>query len=106
MSVALITGGQQGIGLGIAQTLRDAGFQIAIAAEQPEDAPAVQQALAALGPQARYYRHDLARIEDVPALLDAVTFRRIYCELLPFRLSQTCRRSSRLQRVFCGLNYG
>ena len=72
MSVALITGGQQGIGLGIAQTLRDAGFQIAIAAEQPEDAPAVQQALAALGPQARYYRHDLARIEDVPALLDAV----------------------------------
>ena len=36
MSVALITGGQQGIGLGIARALRDAGFRIAIAAEQPE----------------------------------------------------------------------
>ena len=72
MSVALITGGQQGIGLGIARALRDAGFRIAIAAEQPEDAAPVQEALAALGPQARYFRHDLSKIEDVPALLDAV----------------------------------
>lgn len=70
--VALITGGQQGIGLGIATTLRDAGFRIAVAAEQPEDAPAVVEGMNALGPQARYFRHDLSRIEDVPALLDAV----------------------------------
>ena len=72
MSVALITGGQQGIGLGIATVLRDAGFRIAIAAEQPEDAAPVQDGLAALGPQARYFRHDLSKIEDMPALLDAV----------------------------------
>ena len=71
MSVALITGGQQGIGLAIARALRDAGFRIAIAAEQPEDAAPVQDGLAALGPQARYFRHDLSKIEDVPALLDA-----------------------------------
>lgn len=68
MSVALITGGQQGIGLGIAATLRDAGFQLAIAAEQP--AAAVD--ISALGPQARYYQHDLSQIETLPALLDAV----------------------------------
>ena len=72
MSVALITGGQQGIGLGIALALRDAGFRLAIAAEQPEDAPAVQGGMATLGPQARYYLHNLSRTQDVPALLDAV----------------------------------
>lgn len=72
MSVALITGGQQGIGLGIALALRDAGFRLAIAAEQPEDDPAVQGGMAALGPQARYYLHNLSRTQDVPALLDAV----------------------------------
>ncbi|MBA4491304.1 3-ketoacyl-ACP reductase [Paracoccus sp. S1E-3] len=72
MSMALITGGQQGIGLGIASALREAGFQIAIAAEQPEDSAPVQEALAALGPQARYYCHDLSQVGEVPALLDAV----------------------------------
>lgn len=69
---ALITGGQQGIGLGIATALRDAGFQIAIAAEQPQDAAPVRDGMAALGPQARYFRHDLSQVDAVPALLDAV----------------------------------
>ena len=68
MSVALITGGQQGIGLGIARALRDAGFRIAIAAEQPQEAVD----LSALGPEARYYRHDLSQIDAVPALLDRI----------------------------------
>lgn len=72
MSVALITGGQQGIGLGIAQALREAGFRIAVAAEQPADSPAVQDGMAELGPDARYFQHDLAQIDAVPALLDAV----------------------------------
>ena len=70
MKLALVTGGQQGIGLGIAEALRDAGYRLAIAAEQP--AEAVKDAMATLGPEARYYRHDLARIEAIPALLDAV----------------------------------
>lgn len=71
MSVALITGGQQGIGLGIARALSNAGWQIVIAAEQPEDAPAVTEALSVL-PGARYLRHDLAEVEAIPALLDAI----------------------------------
>lgn len=70
MSVVLITGGQQGIGLGIAEALRDAGYSLAIAAEQP--AEAVAGPMGRLGAQAGYYQHDLARIEAVPALLDAV----------------------------------
>lgn len=68
---ALITGGQQGIGLGIARALAGAGFRLTLAAEQPEDAPAVAEALARLGPDARYLRHDLADLSAIPALMAA-----------------------------------
>lgn len=67
---ALITGGQQGIGLGVARALQADGFRLVLAAERPEDDPAVAAALAEL-PGARYLRHDLRDIAAVPALLDA-----------------------------------
>lgn len=70
--VALITGGQQGIGLGIALALQGAGFRVVLAAEQAPDSPAVVAALARLGGNARYFRHDLQDIDAVPALLNAV----------------------------------
>jgi len=70
--VALITGGQQGIGLGIARALSAAGYALALAAEQPPDAPAVRAALADLGPGARYFRHDVQDVAGVAALLDQV----------------------------------
>ena len=70
--VALITGGQQGIGLGIAQALAGAGFPIAIVAERDADDAAVTSALGTLGPGARYFRHDVADIGAVPPLLDRV----------------------------------
>ncbi|MEX3017768.1 3-ketoacyl-ACP reductase [Gymnodinialimonas hymeniacidonis] len=60
---ALITGGQQGIGLGIAQALYDAGWQIAVASEQPS---------ADLPFEAEYYQHDVRNIDAIPALLDAI----------------------------------
>lgn len=69
---ALITGGQQGIGLGIAETLAAAGYRIALASRSDPDSPAVLAALDRLGPGTRYYRHDLQEIAGVPALLDAV----------------------------------
>lgn len=69
--VALITGGQQGIGLGIAAALHGAGWQLALAAELAPDAQAVTEALAVL-PGALYLRHDVAQIDAVPALLDSV----------------------------------
>ncbi len=70
--VALITGGQQGIGLGIAQALQGAGFRIAIASLPEADAPAVQAGLAALDGDAVYFTHDVSDIVAVPQLLDQV----------------------------------
>lgn len=70
--VALITGGQQGIGFGIAKVLASAGFQVAIAAEANADQPNVLSALEALGEKARYFHHDIRDIDAVPNLLDAV----------------------------------
>jgi len=69
---ALITGGQQGIGLGIARALAGAGMRVTLAAEQAEDAPAVGAALAELPPGTRYLRHDLAETDGIGPLLAAV----------------------------------
>ena len=69
--VALITGGQQGIGLGIATALAGAGWTVALAAERPEDDPSVRAALGTL-PGARYFRHDLTDIAAAPALVEHV----------------------------------
>jgi NAD(P)-dependent dehydrogenase (short-subunit alcohol dehydrogenase family) len=70
--LALVTGGQQGIGLGIAQALANQGFRLAIASRSaPEDA-SVQDALKTLGPETRYYQHDLSNVAAIPALLHAV----------------------------------
>lgn len=70
--VALITGGQQGIGRGIAAALAGAGFELALSSHEPDDAPAVRAALAKLGPGVRYFRHDLRAAEQVSALLDRI----------------------------------
>jgi len=70
--IALVTGGQQGIGLGVAKELVSAGFQVAIASLPEASSPAVTRALEALGGKARYYRHDVSDIGSVPALLDAI----------------------------------
>lgn len=69
---ALITGGQQGIGLGIARALAGAGFHLTLAAEQPENSGAVREGLAQLPDGTRYIRHDLADIAAIPALLERV----------------------------------
>ena len=66
---ALITGGHQGIGFGIARALHAAGWEIAIASDvAPNQA---SEALATL-PGAHYYQHDVTDIEATPALMDAV----------------------------------
>ncbi|NUB44215.1 3-ketoacyl-ACP reductase [Fertoebacter nigrum] len=70
--LALVTGGQQGIGLGIATALAGAGFRIAIASLPAPDHPQVQAALTQLGPQTGYFQHDLALAEAVPALIDRI----------------------------------
>jgi NAD(P)-dependent dehydrogenase (short-subunit alcohol dehydrogenase family) len=73
--LALITGGQQGIGLGIAQALAQQGFRLAIASRSTPEDTTVRQALHTLGPDAHYYRHDLSDLANIPALLDAIEAR-------------------------------
>jgi NAD(P)-dependent dehydrogenase (short-subunit alcohol dehydrogenase family) len=70
--VALITGGQQGIGLGIAQALTKAGLAVALASRSAEEDPAVIAALEILGGDARYFQHDLENVAGVPDLLDRI----------------------------------
>ncbi len=70
--IALITGGQQGIGLGIAMALARAGYQVALASRSAAKSPAVESALRQLGSAARYYQHDLQDIDHIPALLTAI----------------------------------
>lgn len=73
--LALITGGQQGIGLGIAQALAQQGFRLAIASRSTPEDTTVRQALHTLGPDAHYYPHDLSDLANIPALLDAIEAR-------------------------------
>lgn len=68
---AMITGGQQGIGLGIAEALADAGFELVLAAEQPETAAPVRAGLERLPAATRYIRHDLSDLAAIPALMAA-----------------------------------
>ncbi len=71
-NVALITGGQRGIGLGIAKALAEAGFQLALASEKPEEDPEVVDALEQLGSSAAYFQHDLAHNVPAAELFDAI----------------------------------
>ena len=70
--VALITGGQRGIGLGIAQALKENGFLLALTAEKSPDDPEVTGALDQLGSGARYFQLDLSQTDAAPAVFDAV----------------------------------
>jgi NAD(P)-dependent dehydrogenase (short-subunit alcohol dehydrogenase family) len=70
--VALITGGQQGIGFGIAKALTEAGFAVALVSERAEGDPAVAAALETLAGDARYFRHDLQNVAGIPGLLDRI----------------------------------
>lgn len=71
--LALITGGQKGIGLGIAQTLVADGWRVALVSSSPAEDTAVAAALASLGQQANYYQHDLRNIEAIDTLLQRIT---------------------------------
>ena len=70
--IALITGGQQGIGLGIASALVGAGYRVALASRSAAKSPAVITALEQLGDMAHYFQHDVQDIAHIPALLNAV----------------------------------
>ncbi|QDG75366.1 3-ketoacyl-ACP reductase [Labrenzia sp. PHM005] len=70
--IALVTGGQRGIGFGISQALIAAGYKVAIVAQLDPTEPEVAGALEALGDDAVYYRHDLQNIDDHAEVLDRI----------------------------------
>lgn len=70
--VALVTGGQQGIGLGISRALVEAGYKVVIASLPRSDEAVVRSALDELGANASYAQHDVADIAKVPSLLDRI----------------------------------
>lgn len=70
--LALVTGGQQGIGLGIVEALLAQGFRVAIASLPSVEDAGVRAALDHLGANARYYQHDLADIAGVPTLIGMI----------------------------------
>ncbi|MFV2003485.1 MAG: 3-ketoacyl-ACP reductase, partial [Paracoccaceae bacterium] len=71
-NLALITGGQKGIGFGIARALVAQGWHVALGASSPASDEAVVGALAALGANARYYQHNLRDVAAIATLLQAV----------------------------------
>ena len=71
-NLALITGGQKGIGLGISRALIGAGWKVAIASSSAEDDEAVQAALGELGENAAYYQHNLRDIAAIETLLGKI----------------------------------
>ena len=70
--VALITGGQRGIGLGIAKTLVNNGFRVALMAPVPPNDADVVSGLDALGDSARFFSHDVRNVEEHDGLLDQI----------------------------------
>jgi NAD(P)-dependent dehydrogenase (short-subunit alcohol dehydrogenase family) len=70
--VALITGGQQGIGLGVARALRRAGFVLAILSERSGDSERVLAVMSEFGGFARYFRHDIQDIETASKQLSDI----------------------------------
>lgn len=75
--VAIVTGGLQGLGLGIAAALIGGGFDVAVI-DLPEQ-PALPDALR--GDACRYYQMDIARIERHQPVLEAIRqdFGRLDC---------------------------
>lgn len=75
-SLALITGGARGIGLGISRALASAGFRLALCGRTPAEkaAPAVES-LRASGADVAYFPCDISSPADRDALLDAVAAR-------------------------------
>lgn len=68
MKLAVITGGHQGVGLGIAEALLEAGFALALVGQAPTRHPLIAAALQRL-PGAHYFQHDLKDVEKVAQLV-------------------------------------
>lgn len=71
--VALITGGSRGIGLGIAESLADSGFDLAInGVRERSEVAEVLAALAKRGTAVEYFRGDVSVAADRQSMIDGI----------------------------------
>jgi NAD(P)-dependent dehydrogenase (short-subunit alcohol dehydrogenase family) len=70
--VALVTGGARGLGLQIAKGLGEMGATIAVSARKPQELEDAKAQFAKQGIDAFTVVNDLAKHEDIPALVEAV----------------------------------
>jgi NAD(P)-dependent dehydrogenase (short-subunit alcohol dehydrogenase family) len=70
--VALVTGGSRGLGLQIAKGLGEMGAKIAISARKPAELEEAKADLEKHGIDALTVTNDLSKLDQVPALVDAV----------------------------------
>ena len=71
-SVALVTGGNSGIGRSIAIHLAEAGATVILVARDPAKGEAVTQEIANLGGRAEFFSVDLGDHDAVKALMEQV----------------------------------
>lgn len=69
--VAIVTGGNSGIGLGVARGLADAGAAIVIAARNEEKSQEAVQALEKTGARANAARCDVTKGDEIEALIES-----------------------------------
>ena len=73
--VALVTGGSRGLGLQMAQALGEMGCRLAISARKADELIAAQAQLEKMGFEVLTVINDLARTDQIPALVDQVVER-------------------------------
>lgn len=70
--VALVTGGQQGIGRGIVEALISDGYRVAIASELSKSDLLVADIVSQFEGQLRYYQHDLCNVQGTETLVSSI----------------------------------
>jgi len=70
--VALVTGGGRGLGLQLAEALAEMGADLALSARKADELATAQAQLGNSGVEVMTVVNDLAKIETVPAMVDAV----------------------------------
>jgi len=90
--VALVTGGNGGIGLGMAKGLAEAGARVVIAARNPQKSAAAVAALKALGSDSFALAADVTDEDAVQALFDAAAARCGRLDILVNNAGSTVRK--------------